>query len=267
MLHASPQVHLPDIVARLAASLGEPFQVQARVSGHRLLVRIDGDPLPEPDPLLERLAPTLEAIAAAYGQRWVEIFAFPATEGIPEWHRQWEGQVHLNPEGSLYRAKQGDVEAIRYLLNYLLRQEGIQARVHLNRKLGLLQINLQAVESPDPAWAKDFMRRILTRLELPFLHQLRLSGQKLGSFLPTWSQEFDLKQTSFWQAPPVRARVPWVQDPPGLDPGSEKDSEKDTEPQPTDASRPDLKAEPETLSEPVDGLGSTPQTHTDPPPP
>ncbi|MGQ9836577.1 MAG: hypothetical protein ACUVRV_01075 [Cyanobacteriota bacterium] len=73
------------------------------------------------------------------------------------------------------------------MLNYLLRYKGIQACVHLNRKLGLLRVNLQAVESPDPDWAKEFMRRTLACLELTFLQRLRLSGQKLGSFLPTWS--------------------------------------------------------------------------------
>lgn len=223
MLPSSPQVNLPDIVARLEAEL-KGLQVQARISGRRLLVRIEGDPLPEPDHLLEQLAPTLTTIAATYGQRWVEIFGFPLGEGIPEWHRQWEGQVQLNPNGPLYRAKQGDVEAIDYLLNYLLRYEGIQARVHLNRKLGLLQVNLQAAESPDPDWAKDFMRRTLARLELTFLQRLRLSGQKLGSFLPTWSQEFDLKQANFWQAPPLRPRIPLQQDSPGLNPGSEENT-------------------------------------------
>ncbi|MCF2970970.1 hypothetical protein L1047_07170 [Synechococcus sp. Nb3U1] len=240
MSNSFSQGALPDIVTCLGEALGSlelgHVRVQARVSGHRLLLRLEGEPLPEPDSLLASLAPTLEHIALTWGQRHVELFGFLTNEGIPEWHRQWEGQVQLNPNGTLYRAKQGDVEAIHYLLNYLLRNEGIHARIHLNRKLGLLQINLQAVEPPDPAWAKDFMRRTLARLELTFLQQLRLSGQKLGSFLPTWSQEFDLKQASFWQVPPVRARVPWVQDRPDSDPSSEEDPE----PQRTDAPAPEL---------------------------
>ncbi|MEN9226314.1 MAG: hypothetical protein Q6M54_12675 [Thermostichus sp. DRC_bins_24] len=210
--NSSSQVALPDILTGLEEALGSlalgHVQVQARVSGHRLLLRLEGDPLPEPDPLLAALAPTLEQIASAQGHRHVELFGFLTNEGIPEWHREWQWQVQPNPDGPLYRARQGDVEAIHYLLNYLLRPEGIQARVHLNRKLGLLQINLQAAEPPDPAWAKDFVRRTLARLELGFLQRLRLSGQKIGSFLPAWSQEFDLKQAGFWQAPRVRPTSP-----------------------------------------------------------
>ncbi|MEN9239105.1 MAG: hypothetical protein Q6K80_12890, partial [Thermostichus sp. DG_1_6_bins_120] len=67
MLPSSAQVNVSDMVARLQAGLDGHLQVQARLSGHRLLVRIEGDPLPEPDRLLEHLAPTLEAIAAVYG--------------------------------------------------------------------------------------------------------------------------------------------------------------------------------------------------------
>lgn len=130
--------------------------------------------------------------------------AFPPNEGIPEWHREWRYQPPPNPNSPLYRAQRGDGEAIQYVLDYLLRPQGIQARVYLHPKLGLLQVNLQAAEVPDPAWAKDFVRRALTRLEWTFVQRLRLSGQKLGSFLPAWSQEFDLKQPAFWQASPTR---------------------------------------------------------------
>jgi hypothetical protein len=100
--------------------------------------------------------------------------------------------------------------AIQQVFNYLLRPEGIQARVHFHPKLGLLQVNLQAAEAPDPDWARDFLRRALTRLEWTFLQRLRLSGQKLGSFFPAWSQEFDLKQPAFWQSPqvPLTGRSP-----------------------------------------------------------
>jgi hypothetical protein len=198
------QAALPEIVARLQAALGSQglghLQVQARLSGHRLLLRLEGDPLP----LLQGLLPTLEEIALSYRQRQVELFGFPPNEGIPEWHREWRYQPPPNPNSPLYRAQRGDGEAIQYVLDYLLRPQGIQARVHLHPKLGLLQVNLQAAEVPDPAWAKDFVRRALTRLEWTFVQRLRLSGQKLGSFLPAWSQEFDLKQPAFWQASPTR---------------------------------------------------------------
>jgi hypothetical protein len=98
----------------------------------------------------------------------VELFGFPPNEGIPEWHREWRYQPPPNPNSPLYRARQGDEEALQEVLNYLLHPEGIRARVHLHPKLGWLQINLQAAEAPDPAWAKDFVRRVLTRLELTF---------------------------------------------------------------------------------------------------
>lgn len=202
------QAALPEIVARLQAALGSQglghLQVQARLSGHRLLLRLEGDPLPDADRLLQALLPTLEEIALSYRQRQVELFGFPPNEGIPEWHREWRYQPPPNPNSPLYRAQRGDGEAIQYVLDYLLRPQGIQARVHLHPKLGLLQVNLQAAEVPDPAWAKDFVRRALTRLEWTFVQRLRLSGQKLGSFLPAWSQEFDLKQPAFWQASPTR---------------------------------------------------------------
>ncbi|MGQ9836578.1 MAG: hypothetical protein ACUVRV_01080 [Cyanobacteriota bacterium] len=81
MLPSFLRVNLPDIVARLEAGL-KGLQVQARVSGQRLLVRVEGDPLPDPDRLLEQLAPMLAAIAAVYGQRWVEIFGFGSQNGI-----------------------------------------------------------------------------------------------------------------------------------------------------------------------------------------
>ena len=205
---ASSQPALLEIVACLQAALSSLelgyLQVQARLSGHRLLLRLEGDPLPNPDWLLQRLLPTLEQLALTHRHCQVELFGFPPNEGIPEWHREWRYQPPPNPNSPLYRAQQGDVEAIQYVLSYLLRPEGIQTRVHLHPKLGLLQVNLQAAEVPDPAWAKDFVRRVLTRLEWTFVQRLRLSGQKLGAFFPAWSQEFDLKQPAFWQAPPAR---------------------------------------------------------------
>jgi hypothetical protein len=205
---ASPQPPLSERVARLQAALSalglSSLQVQARLSGHRLLLRLEGEPLPDPDWLLESLLPTLEEMALSYRQRQVELFGFPPNEGIPEWHREWRYQPPPNPNSPLYRARQGDEEALQEVLNYLLHPEGIRARVHLHPKLGWLQINLQAAEAPDPAWAKDFVRRVLTRLELTFVQRLRLSGQKLSSFFPSWSQEFDLKQPAFWHAPPAR---------------------------------------------------------------
>lgn len=198
------QAALPEIVARLQAALGSlglgHLQVQARLSGQRLLLRLEGI-LPDPERLLQGLLPTLEQLALTHRHRQVELFGFPPNEGIPEWHREWRYQPPPNPNSPLYRAQRGDGEAIQYVLNYLLRPQGLQARVHLHPKLSLLQVNLQAAEVPDPAWAKDFVRRVLTRLEWTFVQRLRLSGQKLGSFLPAWSQEFDLKQPVFWQAP------------------------------------------------------------------
>ena len=208
------QAPLPAILADLQKALGSLglgyLQVQARLSGHRLLLRLEGDSLPEPDALLGSLSPALEHMALTHRQRQVELFGFLANEGIPEWHREWRYQPQPNPNSPLYRAQRGDGVAIQQVLNYLLRPEGIQARVHFHPKLGLLQVNLQAAEAPDPAWAKDFLRRALTRLEWTFLQRLRLSGQKLGSFFPAWSQEFDLKQPAFWQAPqvPLTGRSP-----------------------------------------------------------
>lgn len=208
------QAPLPAILADLQEALESlglgHLQVQARLSGHRLLLRLEGDPLPEPNALLESLSPALEQMALTHRQRQVELFGFLANEGIPEWHREWRYQPQPNPNSPLYRAQRGDGVAIQQVFNYLLRPEGIQARVHFHPKLGLLQVNLQAAEAPDPDWARDFLRRALTRLEWTFLQRLRLSGQKLGSFFPAWSQEFDLKQPAFWQSPqvPLTGRSP-----------------------------------------------------------
>jgi hypothetical protein len=156
------QAPLPAILADLQEALGSlglgHLQVQARLSGHRLLLRLEGDPLPEPDALLGSLSPALEHMALTHRQRQVELFGFLANEGIPEWHREWRYQPQPNPNSPLYRAQRGDEVAIQQVFNYLLRPEGIQARVHFHPKLGLLQVNLQAAEAPDPAWAKDFLR-------------------------------------------------------------------------------------------------------------
>ncbi|MFS8866144.1 hypothetical protein NW857_11055, partial [Synechococcus sp. H55.9] len=119
------QAALPEIVARLQAALGSlglgHLQVQARLSGQRLLLRLEGDPLPDPERLLQGLLPTLEQLALSYRQRLVELFGFPLGEGIPEWHREWRYQPPPNPNSPLYRAQRGDGEAIQYVLNYLLR--------------------------------------------------------------------------------------------------------------------------------------------------
>jgi hypothetical protein len=121
---ASPQPPLSERVARLQAALSalglSSLQVQARLSGHRLLLRLEGEPLPDPDWLLESLLPTLEEMALSYRQRQVELFGFPSNEGIPEWHREWRYQPPPNPNSPLYRARQGDEEALQEVLNYLL---------------------------------------------------------------------------------------------------------------------------------------------------
>ena len=83
------QAPLPAILADLQEALESlglgHLQVQARLSGHRLLLRLEGDPLPEPNALLESLSPALEQMALTHRQRQVELFGFLANEGIPFW--------------------------------------------------------------------------------------------------------------------------------------------------------------------------------------
>ncbi|MEH1945063.1 MAG: hypothetical protein V7L01_33270 [Nostoc sp.] len=87
-------------------------------------------------------------------------------------------------------AKQGDAEAIAFLMNRHLHPKGIAAKVAF--KDAYLEVMLESAQVPNQQILVAFIRKGLTALGAASIEQVKVYGQQTGKKFPAWSKEFDL---------------------------------------------------------------------------
>ncbi|MEH2182066.1 hypothetical protein [Nostoc sp.] len=87
-------------------------------------------------------------------------------------------------------AKQGDAEAIAFLMNRHLHPKGIAAKVTFQD--ACLEVMLESAEVPNQQILVAFIRKGLTALEAASVERVKVYGQQTDKDFPDWSQEFDL---------------------------------------------------------------------------
>jgi hypothetical protein len=160
-------------------------------------------PIPDKTMCLERIAPTLEALApqgilsaAIYGQQtaadskpaWIDWLSLPAKE---------HPALATLP---MELARQGDIEAITFLLQRLLnpslerRLKTGGIRVLLMRKRNLLHIMCDAPVCPARKQVAAKVINLIKHLQLPDLEGVRVYGRRAGNKKPFWQSGDDFKQ-------------------------------------------------------------------------
>ncbi|MEH2290811.1 hypothetical protein [Nostoc sp.] len=87
-------------------------------------------------------------------------------------------------------AKQGDAEAIAFLMNRHLYPKGIAAKVIFQD--ACLEVMLESAEVPNQQILVAFIRKGLTALGATSVERVKVFGQQTDKNFPDWSQEFDL---------------------------------------------------------------------------
>lgn len=105
-------------------------------------------------------------------------------------------------------AKQGNPEAIAFLLNQQLESQGIAVTTNLTN--GCLEVMLESEQVPDRYELIDFVRNQLTYIEPDSIQRAKVEGKKIGSDSPAWSQGFGLEVGSYSMLtfPPEPAQNP-----------------------------------------------------------
>ncbi len=197
----------------LTAQLPAGVSLWAKEKDRQLVLLVETDL--DPDDLLEDLCNFLRTLTDLSWQQ-LEVFGRAPGEEIPDWYRSAAIAVHSEPkptfappapkEGPSWveLAQQGDPQALTHIFAYLLREDHVTVRIHLNRKAGLLQMNLQADPVPDQKRMSALVFKTLDHLQLPYARRLWLTGQKKSSLFPAWSHEFSLAGGS-WLWPHLNA--------------------------------------------------------------
>ncbi|MEH1849745.1 MAG: hypothetical protein V7L25_33415 [Nostoc sp.] len=87
-------------------------------------------------------------------------------------------------------AKQGDTQAIAFLMNRHLYPKGITAKVAF--KDACLEVILESAQVPNQQILVAFIRKGLTALGAACIERVKVDGQQTGKEFPAWSKEFDL---------------------------------------------------------------------------
>ena len=91
-------------------------------------------------------------------------------------------------------AKQGNEQAIAFLVNQSLISKGIAAKTALRD--GCLQVMLEAAQIPDKQTLAPFIYRGVKGLGVASVQKLKVYGRQSGEARPAWSQEFELSELS-----------------------------------------------------------------------
>jgi hypothetical protein len=89
-------------------------------------------------------------------------------------------------------AKQGDVQAIAFLINRSLKSKAITAKTAL--KDGCLQVMLEATQVPDKQTLAPFILKGVKGLGAASIYKLKVYGRQSGETNLAWSQEFKLSE-------------------------------------------------------------------------
>ncbi len=87
-------------------------------------------------------------------------------------------------------AKEGNTQAIAFLMNRHLKPKGITAKVIL--KDACLQVMLESANVSHQQALVAFVHKGITSLGTKFIERVKVYGQQPGEELPTWTEEFAL---------------------------------------------------------------------------
>ncbi|WP_224092415.1 hypothetical protein [Nostoc sp. MS1] len=87
-------------------------------------------------------------------------------------------------------AKQGNTQAIAFLMNRHLKPKGITAKVILQDTC--LQIMLESAQVPNQQALVAFVHKGINSLGTTAIEKVKVYGQQVGEELPTWTDEFEI---------------------------------------------------------------------------
>lgn len=96
----------------------------------------------------------------------------------------------MTQPNTLELAKQGDTQAIAFLMNRHLHAKGITAKVAF--KDACLEVILESAKVPNKQILIAFIRKGLTALGAASVERVKVYGQQTGEDFPAWSKEFNL---------------------------------------------------------------------------
>ncbi|MBE9003747.1 hypothetical protein IQ259_01555 [Fortiea sp. LEGE XX443] len=97
----------------------------------------------------------------------------------------------------LERARQGDIQAINSVINYLFQPKGITVKVFLQK--GCLELTLESIQIPEQSSSVTLVRKLMIKLELKFINSIKIYGRKIGTSSFSWTDyiypPFEIKET------------------------------------------------------------------------
>ena len=96
----------------------------------------------------------------------------------------------MNQPTLLERAKQGDHEAIASVLNYLLKDRNITAKVAI--KGNRLLVLLKSVQVPEQESSVSLVRKLMQQLNVESIKSVEIHGKSIGQPSPAWCESLDL---------------------------------------------------------------------------
>ncbi|MBD2431031.1 MULTISPECIES: type IV pilin-like G/H family protein [Fischerella] len=96
----------------------------------------------------------------------------------------------MTQQNFLELAKQGDAQAIAFLINKQLKPKGITAKVAL--KDNCLQVMLESPQLQNEKALVDLIRKGITNLGTKSIERVKVYGRQTGEDFPTWSQDFSI---------------------------------------------------------------------------
>ena len=88
-------------------------------------------------------------------------------------------------------AKQGNTQAIAFLMNRFLKPKGIMAKVIL--KDACLQVMLESTNLSNQKALVAFVHKGVTSLGITSIERVKVYGQQSGEELPVWAEEFEIE--------------------------------------------------------------------------
>jgi len=104
----------------------------------------------------------------------------------------------------LHLAKQGHTEAIATLMTQALAAQGVTAQAKLRQ--GCLEVVLTGRRTPDQRQCLHVIRQGLIRLEVPFIHTVKVYALCVGESFPEWMEVFSLETPA--ERVPTRSQPP-----------------------------------------------------------
>jgi hypothetical protein len=96
----------------------------------------------------------------------------------------------MTQQNLLELAKQGNSKAIACLLRPKLKSQGIAVKADI--KNDCLIVFLESDEVPDEQASVEFIKKEVEKLEIAFLHVVKVYARQQGEYHPIWIKEFEI---------------------------------------------------------------------------